>query len=406
MTNESFGWIVLGLLCISGFMVGVSVYCLPSLYAEITQQIPLTKTQMAMLMSGFKIAMLFGFVGGSISDKIGPRWAYGLAVLIVSIAGAFRGFSDSATTLIACMFFIGIGMSVVFPNIAKSLRMYFPSEKMALTMGICVTAMGVGAAIGVGTAADILSPSFNGWRNTLLIIGLVTSVPALIWIIFSRDKIEPTTSGVKERNPAENLREVFKSKNIRTLSLYNIFQMVNFIGVLAFLPISLTERGISRAGELVSIFVIMSSVAAIPIGIISDRVGKRKPFIITASIVFALSTIAFSFAEGAFLIIALLLGGSAVGVIFPLLSVVTVELKEIGPALAATAVGTLLAFGSIGGGIGPPICGKIMDLTGTQWPGFLLMGSASLLAAIVLLRIPETGQKKAATKLSSDEFEA
>jgi MFS family permease len=49
-------------------------------------------------------------------------------------------------------------------------------------------------------------------------------------------------------------------------------------------------------------------------------------------------------------------------------------------------------IGNIGGFIGPIISGKIMDITGVQWPGFLFMGAALIIEAFFIFPVRETGQ--------------
>jgi MFS family permease len=74
--------------------------------------------------------------------------------------------------------------------------------------------------------------------------------------------------------------------------------------------------------------------------------------------------------------------------------VIPVELEEVGHAFAATAVGIIFMIGNTGGFIGPIIAGKIMDISGNNWSGFLLMALALIIAAAVIAPLTETGRKK------------
>ena len=67
-----FRWVVLALLFLSLFAATISMQCMPPLFSEITQQIPLTKAQMGTIMGVITLASLFfAPIGGALSDKLG-----------------------------------------------------------------------------------------------------------------------------------------------------------------------------------------------------------------------------------------------------------------------------------------------------------------------------------------------
>jgi len=69
---------------------------------------------------------------------------------------------------------------------------------------------------------------------------------------------------------------------------------------LPYLPLFLSEKGLSdRAIGLVSTFAALSGLAQFPVGLWSDRIGTRKPFLVAALAVIAASTILLRGAEGA-----------------------------------------------------------------------------------------------------------
>jgi len=82
------------------------------------------------------------------------------------------------------------------------------------------------------------------------------------------------------------------------------------------------------------------------------------------------------------------------GCVSPIFMATVVEIKEIGPALAGTTLGLVFMIGNVFGFIGPVASGKLMDITGAQWPGFLFMGLAYLVASLCILPVRETGQRE------------
>jgi len=393
--KSSFRWVVLILLFLNIFFAIVSMQCIPVLFTEIVEQIPLTKAQMGTVMGVLTFASLFfAPIGGGVSDKIGSRWALGIAVLIMALAGALRAYVESANGLILCMFFIGAGMAVIGPNMPKALGMWFSQKELALANGICISGMGIGGAFAMMTAASLMSPTFGGWRNTLRIIGITVIVMGILWILLYRDRRkEKTTKGGKQ-NIKENFKKVLKLKDLWLLSAFYGLNMVGMMALITFLPVSLEERGVERAGELVSIMLGTTVVFNILGGVISDRLGKRKPFLIIPSLIFGFGILTLATLTGIPLVIALVITGAALGTIAPVLMTIPVELEGIGSGLAATAFGVIFMIGNTGGAFGPILSGKLMDLVGSHWAGFIFMSAALTVAAGCVLPLKETGRKK------------
>ena len=170
--------------------------------------------------------------------------------------------------------------------------------------------------------------------------------------------------------------------------------MLSLYTLISFLPLLFEERGLSKPGQLVSILMITSVVFNIVGATISDKTGKRKMFIIGPVIVFGLAVLTFGTLTGIPLAIALVIAGACMGTIGPVLMSIPVELKTIGPALTATAVGLIFMVGNTGGFLGPMLIGKLMDITGSQWSAFVCMGALLILSAGCIIPLTETGRKK------------
>lgn len=390
----SFRWLVISLLFLNIFFATVAMNCIPPLFGEITEEIPLTKAEMGSVMGVLTLASLvLAPLGGGFGDRFGPRWVLGASVLVVAVAGALRAYVGSASGLIVCMIFIGAGMAMVGPNLPKALGVWFSQKELAFANGLCISGMGTGGAIAMGTAASVMSPAFGGWRNTMLVIGAGVVIMGLLWIFLYKDPQEGGAAKKKEQNLVANFKKALKVRDLWLLSIFYGLNMVGLMAVITFLPVSLEERGIERAGELVSLMMGTTVVFNILGGILSDRLGKRKPFLIVSALTLGFCILTFATFTGIPLIIALVIAGAALGTIAPVLLTVPVELKEIGPGLAATAVGLIFMIGNTGGFIGPVVSGKLMDITGSHLSGFIFMASALIVAAGFIVPLKETGRK-------------
>jgi cyanate permease len=337
-------------------------------------------------------SLFFAPLGGGLGDRFGPRWTVGVAVLIIAVAGALRAAVDSVFSLTVCMFTMGAGIAIFGPNLPKALSMWFPKNEMAMANGISMAGMGVGGAIGMGIAASVMSPLFGGWRPSMVWVGGFMLAAGVLWMLIFRDKTADAGPAVS-RNIATNFKTVLKIKDVWLLAIFYGLNMVGIMTVVSLLPISLAERGVEKSGELVAIMMGVAVVFNIVGGILSDKTGKRKPFLILCAVILAVCIVCFATTTGIGLIIALACAGAAMGTIAPIIMVVPVEMERVGPALTATAMGFIFMLGNTGGFIGPVAGGKLMDAYGLV-TGYMVIGAALILASLVILPLKETGTRK------------
>lgn len=395
--RRSYRWIVVALLLVNIFAFFLSINSIPPLFKEIGKEISISKTDMGLIIGvTFIAALFFSFIGGGISDRIGSKWAIGGSVIIVALFGTLRSITGSSYGLVVCMFLMGIGSAIILPNVPKVLGTWFESKQLATANGICLIGMPLGGAVGMGISAGILSPALGGWRNVMIALGGVTFITGILWMVLFKDIKVHRADEIEKKSIRDNFKKVLRIKDIWWASVYSGFNMAGVLAVVSLLPHSLSERGITeaRSGALVAIMLSLSTIFKVVGGIISDRLGRRKPVLVICAIVQGASTFAFGIFTGIPLIVALIFSGISMGMIPPVLLAIPVEIKEVGSALAATAAGLIFMIGNIGGFLGPIVSGKIMDVTGSDGLGFLFMGFILILGSLFILPVRETGQGK------------
>jgi cyanate permease len=272
--------------------------------------------------------------------------------------------------------------------------MWFPPDELAKANGICISSMGIGGAIAMATAAGFMSPAFGGWRGTVVVLASFSLAMGILWVLLYRDKKADTGAESKQLNVLDNFKKVFKVRDIWLIAVFYGLNMIGLMAIITLLPVVLEERGVPRPGQLVSIMMVTSVVFNILGGIVSDKVGKRKPFLAICAFVFGICILTFATFTGVPLVITLVISGAAIGTIAPVMMTIPVEMKQVGTLLAGTAVGFIFMIGNTGGFIGPVVSGKLMDLTGSLWPGFIFMAAALIFAAVVIVPLQETGRKE------------
>jgi len=294
------------------------------------------------------------------------------------------------------MLFLGLGFATLGPIFPKALGMWFPQKELAMANGICMVSMPLALTVAMGTSAGILSPVFGGWRNVMVILGVANGVTAILWIVLFREGRLHEESREGKQSILENFKKVFRVKDIWWASGFYSLNMIGIMSIFTLLPQSLSERGMTTAmaGIFVAILTATNSVFKVVGGTLSDRTGKRKPFLFISSILLGICILGFSSFNGIPLIVALVIGGAAMGTISPIFMAILVETKGIGAALAGTTVGLIFMVGNVFGFVGPVVSGKLMDVTGAQWPGFLFMGLSMIAASFFILPVRETGKDR------------
>ncbi len=395
-SKSGFRWFILFLLCINVFFAFVGTQIIPPLFSEIMKEIPLSAAQMGMVIGVIPLASLFfAPLGGGLSDKLGSRWVFAAGAVFVAAAGGLRYFSTSVVHFTACMFFIGAGIAIFTTLIPKVASTWFPPQELAKANGIGMSSMQLGGAVGMALAVSVLAPAFAGWRGTTVAVALASLAAGILWAIFYLDRPVEGGGVPQEENMAENFKKVMKVREVWLIALvYGIF-MVDLMAIVAHLPLTLEQKGVSNAGGYVGLWLIVAVVFNVVGGILSDIFGKRKPFLVFTAIIFGLCIPTFVMVTGAPLVATIIISGAVAGAAVPIIMTIPAEMKQVGPALAGTAMGLIFMLGNAGGFVGPVIAGIIMDASGSPTPAFMFMGVAIIVGGLLALGVPETGQKKA-----------
>ncbi len=122
---------------------------------------------------------------GVLADRIGPRMA-GTVFLLIASAGSVLTFAGNTfATVVIGKVMIAAGMAIVYVPLMKLVSVWFPGRDFAVLSGIVIAVGNVGAVAATGPLqmmADAL-----GWREVYLVLGLVTLLLALLCLTIVRD---------------------------------------------------------------------------------------------------------------------------------------------------------------------------------------------------------------------------
>jgi ACS family hexuronate transporter-like MFS transporter len=137
------------------------------------------------ILAAFQAAYAIGMViAGGLTDKLGTRKAFAIAITLWSVAAMLPGAAFSVITFAIAMFLLGLGEAANFPACIKTVAEWFPKRERALATGI----FNSGANIG-NIAVPLMVPflvAFFGWRGAFVATGATGLVWLACWLFYYR----------------------------------------------------------------------------------------------------------------------------------------------------------------------------------------------------------------------------
>ena len=319
---------------------------------------------------------------GIIADYWGPRKLLAAGALVA--AGGTLLFASATSIVPANMgrLLIGGAVGVAYVAILRLSTRWFEPRFYA-TVGGLTLFCGVGGAVSAGVPLHFLVARF-GWRPVMFVAAAVLFlIGAAIWLIIRDD---PADRGYRSFAPPEpeaffslatlrnDLMTVFRYRNTWLLSLVGCGlsgPVLTFAGLWG-VPFFTTHYGmpIAASSAITSTLLICYAAGATLLGILSDRIGLRKPVMFAGSVVALLCWIPILFFPlpiwllVSMVILVGLAGGSVtIGFAF---------VKESVPSRFAGTVSGVYNMGSIlGAMILQPAIGWLLDLS---WRGTIAGG--------------------------------
>jgi cyanate permease len=246
--------------------------------------------------------------------------------------------------------------------------------------------MALGFLLGSLFSATTFSPLLGGWRNVLIVYGVLGAAFGIPWFFV---RTPPLILGASRQGPSMRaaVSHVLRLKEIWLLGLA-LFGVGGCIqGLLGYLPLYL--RGIGweaiRADGALSAFHTLSMIFVLPIALWSDRLGSRKGLLLIATLSIVFGTGSLGFASGVGIWIGVLMAGFVRDAFMAIFITMVMEAEGVGPVYAGTATGLTMAVSGIGNLIAPPLGNSLAVL----WPGapFVFWSGLSALGMVCLILI-------------------
>jgi len=331
------------------------------LLPQYVDELGLTKAEAGVLSAAYAAGTLLGALpAGFVASRMGPKRTVIIGLLLLGCSSVVFGFAGQILLLDGARFVQGIAGALIWSGALTWLITTAPEENRGSI---------IGTALGTAVAGALLGPALGaiaGSIGTEIVFSSVLVITILLSIGASR---LPETAAPEEQNLGEVMATLM-SRPVLESAAFVAVPSVMFGAIEVLVPLRIDALGGSH-GVIAAGFIAGAGLEAMlaPVaGRMSDRVGRRLPYVIGLSIcAFAMVVIAFvpSLEE---VLAGLIFTSLGAGLCFaPALTLISdvAEASSLHQGFAAGLSNMAWASGQVIGGIGG---GVVASLTGNAAP--------------------------------------
>ena len=205
-------WVICGMLFLATVIAYVDRGILGFIERDLERTIGFTTVEYGYMTGAFQLAYAVGFlIAGRLTDKLGIRKAFAIAIVLWSVAAMGPGLATSVVTFIIAMFILGLGEAANFPACIKTVAEWFPKRERALATGLFNSGANIGNMV-VPAIVPIAIALFT-WRGAFFVGGSLGLVWLVVWLWLYRKPeehpwVSPQDLGLIQSDPPETVKAV------------------------------------------------------------------------------------------------------------------------------------------------------------------------------------------------------
>src|SRR5215211_4628665 len=300
LSTSSYRWIILLLATLVQVGVSILQQAPAALGPVLTRDLDLTRAQIGILSSAIWGGMLFAMLPvGLLIDRRGERQLITVGVTAMALLGLWATRFSAFVWLLVLFLLASLGASTSAPGGSKAIAAWFPRSQRGGAMGMRQTGVTIG-----GLMAALLLPPVAvrfGWEVALGLAAGVALFTVLCFAIFYREF--PADAGKSSAGEAAAPRvpvgSMVRDPSFLATTGYAFVLMGVQGSSASYLALSLHEvvhLSAVAAGAFLAIFQIGGITGRIGWGLVSDKIGRRRPVLLLVGLVAMGSCLAMAFA--------------------------------------------------------------------------------------------------------------
>lgn len=320
--------------------------------------------------------------GGEFAAKRSGKKFITWTILFWAVISILTGLAQDTMHLLILRFLLGVAEGGMLPVVLTMVSMWFPNEERGRANAIVILFVPVAAIITGPLSGYIIS--LLDWRWLFILEGLLSLLVLIPWLLLVSDRPQSAewldkrerefilTKLDEERKELSkgpkqiaSLKEVLKHVTMIKLIVLNFCYQCGIYGFGLWLPSllkNLTHSGMSQIGWLSALPYVGCAIGMLFVASVSDKTGRRKPFIVIPLVGFALCLLlsvklaSMTWVSYAFLVGCGFFLQAAAGVFW------TIPPRLFSPEVAGGARGVINGIGNLGGFVGPYLVGFLIQL--------------------------------------------
>ncbi|MFV0523182.1 MAG: MFS transporter [Acidimicrobiales bacterium] len=379
------GWTVVAATFLSTFTVFGVAYSFGAFFRPMTEEFGTNRgaTALVFAITTF-LYFALGVVTGHLADRFGPRpvVAVGGVAMVLGLLATSR-VQEIWSGYLTYGLGVGIGVACCYVPMVAAVGGWFERSRTT-ALGVAVAGIGVGTLTVAPLAERLIAD--HGWRRTYVVMAVGSGILLAVAAVGAR---RPPVVAAADDDAGSVLGRVLRTS--RTFWVLYVSALITSLALFVpfvFLPDYVETRGIDgSAGWLIGSIGISSVVGRLGLGTLGARYGVFRLYQGSLAVL-GLSFLIWLGAGSRYallLLFTVVLGVAYGGFIAlaPAVAAQTFGVKGLGAVLGALYTGA-----GIGGLVGPPLMGRIIDDAGYT-TALVLALIAGVASSVLLFAVPE-----------------
>ncbi len=278
-------WAVLGAFMFINLTIQILWICFAPISVLAAEHYGVSDMDIGILAMTFMVVYIVAFIPASwIIDRYGFQKGVGLGAALLGIFGLLRGFlAHDYNLVLASTAGVALAQPLLLNSYTTLAAKWFPIQERATATGLAMAANFIGTAIGL-MLTPYLATKY-GIEKTQMIYGVVTAASCALFIVLAREK-PPTPASppgyVERALMLDGLKIMIKTLDFWICMFVFFVGFGVFNGLATWIENIVRPKGmdVGQAGMIGGLLLIGGILGAFVIPTLSDKLGRRKPFML------------------------------------------------------------------------------------------------------------------------------
>ncbi len=305
----AYRWLVMGIFMLINVVIQIHWVAFAPITGEAAAYYQVAPLSIGLLSMIYMFVYIVMCIPASyVIDTYGVRIGIGIGAALAGAFGLLKGiYASNYVMVCASQFGLALAQPFILNAYTKLAARWFPLHERATVSGLASLAQYLGIVVALGLTPFLV----NAYKieGMLMGYGIVSLAAAIVFLAFMRERppTPPGSAGVEERFKVfEGLKFLLGRRDMRLLLVLFFIGLGIFNAVTTWIEQILAPRGVNaeQAGLIGALMMGGGIIGASILPILSDRLRKRKPFLVAAMLFVVPGLFGLSFATSLPLLLA------------------------------------------------------------------------------------------------------